>query len=249
MNEQLKFLIELQELDSAILSIAEKAESLPRKLEQYKTPLKEAHDAYQKANLSYDSLNKKKKDKDLKLDEIQDKVNKLKTRGSDIKTNKEYEAHLKEIQVFEKNMSDIEDEILVMMEEIDSFEKELKSEELKVKKAEEELKEQEVILGSEQKQFQADLDKEKAKRAEFVSRIKEEHYRSYMNLMDRLGDKVVVETKNEVCLGCNTNIPPQLYNDIRKNDELQHCFYCTRFLYYKESPPQDDQGQDLAPSA
>lgn len=235
MNEQLKFLIELQELDSSIIAMAEKVEMIPRNLDKFKSPLQEANEIFQKTKTRFSTLSKKKKDKDMQLDEMQDKINKLKSRSGDIKTNKEYEAHLKEIQGFEKNMSKIEDEILAVMEEIDVFEKELKVEEVKVKKAEEEYKLQEKILGEEQKKLSAELETEKAKRKEFVSRLDEEYYTQYMNLLKRYGDRVVVETRDEICLGCNTNIPPQLYNDIKKGDVLYNCFFCKRYIYIKPS--------------
>lgn len=247
MHEQLKFLIELQDIDSSILSKAERIEQVPRKLNQYKAPLKEATESFQKSKLKYEALTKKKKDKDLKLDEIQDKITKLKARSGDIKTNKEYEAHKKEIEGFEKAAYMIEDEILLIMEEIDAFESELKEAEMKVKKAEEELKQQEKLLGEEQRILQEELEKHKGKRDEFASRIDREYYNQYMVLLKRLGDKAVVETKNEICLGCNTNIPPQLYNDIRKSEKIYNCFYCKRYLYFVEPAPTAEKSQE-APS-
>lgn len=237
MNEQLKFLIELQALDSSIIAMAEKIEMIPRQLEQFNSPLQQANELFQKTKTKYDALNKKKKDKDMQLDEMLDKINKLKSRSGDIKTNKEYEAHLKEIQGFEKNMSKLEDELIGIMEEIEAFEKELKVEEMKVKDAEGDYKLQEKILGDEQKKLSAELETEKAKRKDFVARLDNENYTQYMNLLKRYGDRVVVETKNEICLGCNTNIPPQLYNDIKKGDVLYNCFFCKRFLYIK--PPDE----------
>jgi predicted nucleic acid-binding Zn-ribbon protein len=241
LNEQLKCLIELQELDSSIIAMAEKIEMIPRKLEQFNSPLQHANELFQKTKTKHSALNKKKKDKDLQLDEMQDKINKLKSRSGDIKTNKEYEAHLKEIQGFEKNMSKLEDELIAIMEEIEAFEKELKIEEMKVKKAEEEYKLQEKILGEEQKKVTAELETEKVKRKGFVARLDDDYYTQYMNLLKRYGDRVVVETRNEICLGCNTNIPPQLYNDIKKGDVLYNCFFCKRYLYIK--PPSESSDQ------
>jgi len=243
LNEQLKFLIELQELDSSIIAMAEKVGMIPRKLEQFNSPLQQATDLFQKTKTKYSALNKKKKDKDMQLDEMQEKINKLKSRSGDIKTNKEYEAHLKEIQGFEKNMSKIEDELIAMMEDMEAIEKELKVEEMKVKKAEEEYKLQEKILGEEQEKLNAELETEKAKRKDFVSRLDDEDYTQYMNLLKRYGDKVVVETRNEICLGCNTNIPPQLFNDIKKGDVLYNCFFCKRFLYIKPPSASADQAE------
>ena len=70
MNEQLKLLIDLQDVDSAVLLIAEQIESLPVRLDHFKTPLKEAKEAFQKAQVKNEVLIKKKKEKDLKPDEI-----------------------------------------------------------------------------------------------------------------------------------------------------------------------------------
>lgn len=249
MNEQLKFLIELQALDSSIMLIVENVDAIPRKLDQFKSPLQEANEKFQKAKIKLDALNKKKKIKDLQLDEFQDKIDKLKSKSSGIKTNKEYEAHLKEIQGFEKNISKIEDEILIIMEEIEAYEKDLKEEEMKVKTAEDAFKQQEKVLGEEQKKLQAELEAEKAKRKDFVLRIDKGNYTQYINLLKRFGDKAVVETRNGICLGCNTNIPPQLFNDIKKNDNLYSCFYCKRFLYFKGSPSSNNQAQEAPPSS
>lgn len=249
MHEQLKFLIELQEIDSAILSMAERIEQLPRTLNKFKAPLKEANDLLQKSKTKYEVLNKKKKDRNMQLDDIQDKINKLKSRSNEIKTNKEYNAHLKEIEVFGKNIYKIEDEILAIMEEVEAFDKIFIEEEMKVKKAEDEFKHQEKILLEEQQKLQVELEKEKARRNDFASRIEKEYYAQYMVLLKRLGDKAVAETKNEMCHGCNTNIPPQLYNDIRKSERIYNCFYCNRFLYFVEPAPAEDKSHDLSPSS
>lgn len=246
MNDQLKFLIEIQELDSTIISIVEKIQEIPRKLDQFKTPLKESHELFQKTKSKQDLLNKKKKDRDMQLDELQDKIKKLKDRSSGIKTNKEYEAHLKEIQGYEKNISKIEDEILAVMEELDTFGTYLKEEELKLKKAENEFQQQERTAAKEQGRLQAELETEKAKRSAIVAKIDEGYYIQYKSLMKRYGDRAVVETKNEICLGCNTNIPPQLYNDIKKGDVLHQCFFCKRYLYIKAPALSDNQAQDEA---
>ncbi|RJQ16661.1 MAG: hypothetical protein C4560_09315 [Nitrospiraceae bacterium] len=234
MNEQLKLLVELQEIDSSILSIAEKIEALPEKLEQFKNPFKEAGNSLQKLRAQFETVGKNKKAKELELEEMQDRIVKLKARNKDIKTNKEYEAHLKEIEGFEKSRFKIEDEVLSLMESLDASGKEMQKEELKLKKAEEEFKQQERVVEEEKKILHAEMETYKTKRKEFVSKIDADMYEQYMNLLKRLGGLAVVPTKNEICLGCNTNIPPQLYNDIKKNENIFTCYYCKRFLYYKE---------------
>jgi len=238
LNEQLKLLIELQEIDTAILSIDDKIEALPGRLEQFKAPFKEANDALQKVKAHLEALSKNRKNKEAEAEELQEKINKLKSKSKEIKTNKEYEAFLKEIEGFEKGKFRLEDEILSMMETLETYSKELKKEELKVKKVEEELKQQEKVIEEEKMKLQAELETNKARRKEFVTQIESELYEQYMNLLKRSGGVAVVPTRNEICLGCNTNIPPQQYNDIRKNEKIFTCYYCKRFLYFKEQEKQ-----------
>ena len=248
MNDQLKLLIKLQELDSAIVSIADKIELLPRKLAQFEDPLKEARKLYESIKKKADALNKKKHDKDLELDEVQDKIDKLKTRSSDIKTNKEYEAHRREIEVFENNLHKIEDDILVLMEEIEAFSSDVQKEDEKVKKAEEDFKQQEKLIEEEGNKLNSEIDICKARRNDFATRIDKDIYDQYMQKFERLGGLAVVQVKNEVCLGCNTNIPPQLYNDIKGSAKTYTCYYCKRFLYYQEPSAADENQQSTAPS-
>jgi len=233
LNEQLRFLIELQELDSSILSIAEKIESLPTKLEKPRAHLKELTSSLQKIKARYEELTHKKKDKEFELDEIQEKIKKLKAKSGEIKTNKEYEAHLKEINNYDKKKTQVEDELLLFMEELEGITEILKSEELKVKKAEEEFKRHERILDEEKKALYQEMEIYKTRRKDFVARIDGELYEHYMNLLKKFEGLAVVPVENEVCLGCNTNIPPQLYNDIKENKDIFTCYYCKRFLYYQ----------------
>ena len=243
MNEQLKLLIELQELDIAIVSIADNIELLPRKLAQFEKPLKEAHTLFESIKKKTEAFNKKKHDKDLELDEVQFKIDKLKTRSNDIKTNKEYEAHRKEIEVFESNIYKIEEEILVLMEGIEAIAGEVQKEEEKVKKAEEEFKKQGKLIEEEKNKLNSEIDTYKANRNDFATRIDKEIYAQYMKKFDRFGGLAVVQVKNEVCLGCNTNIPPQLYNDIKGTDKTYTCYFCKRFVYYQEPAPNDENSQ------
>jgi predicted nucleic acid-binding Zn-ribbon protein len=249
LNDQLKLLIELQELDTAIVSIADNIALLPRKLAQFEDPLKEASTLFESTKKKSETLNKKKHDKDLELDEVQDKIDKLKTRSNDIKTNKEYEAHRKEIEAFEKNIHKIEDDILALMEAIEAFAGDVQKEEAKVKSAEEDFKIQGKLIEEKKIKLNSEIDICKAKRNDFASRIDKNIYDQYMQKFERLGGLAVVQVENEICLGCNTNIPPQLFNDIKETSKTYTCYYCKRFLYYQEPPAAAENPQTTTPSS
>lgn len=243
MNEQLNLLISLQKIDSIMLSITEAIELLPDKLDKTKARLRESEASHEKIKSEYEKSDKEKKQKEDELEEIQDKLNKFKAKSAEIKTNKEYEAYLKEIETFEKTKYQVEDTILSVMETLDTLTKNLKMEEIKFKKVEEGFRQEEKALELEKNDLYSKLDKEKIKRKELAVRIDKGIYDEYMNLIRASGGLAVVQTENEICLGCHTNIPPQLYNDIKNSQDIFICYYCNRFLFYL-APGKTSRGEE-----
>ena len=127
MNEQLRALIELQELDRQIISYNKTLQTIPEKIKAMDPPIKAAEEYVSSAKARYDALEKKKRDKELAVEEQKDKVEKTKARTADIKDNKAYQAHLKEIETLDKMTFDAEDEILALMEELEPLSAELKA--------------------------------------------------------------------------------------------------------------------------
>ena len=240
MNEQLKLLIELQEIDSSILSLNERIESLPERLNASKTHLDKAIAAHNKVKTRHEVMINKKKDKDFEIDEKQEAINKLKTRMGDIKTNKEYEAYLREIEVFQKIKYDAEEEVISAMEEIERIAGDLKKDEAMVREAEVELERDGKDLEEEKKRLEQEMEVHRSKRKVLLEKIESENYSQYMKNMKRSGGLAIAPAENETCMGCNTNMPPQLYNDLKDNDKIIKCYYCGRFLYIKEkeAPPK-----------
>lgn len=234
MNEQLELLKKLQEIDSTILSMADEVDQLSKKAGKDSMLLKQAQASFNTIKAGHDTIVKKRKEKEQELQDIQDQIEKSKAKSSELKTNKEYEAHLREIGALKEKTDRVEEETLAIMESVDASAKEMQEEEAKVRKAEEEWKKDEELLENEKKKMHDDIESFKSKRNEFIERIDDEHYDFYMDLLKKLGGSAVVMADNEICLGCNTNIPPQLYNEVKANDRIIHCYYCHRFLYRKE---------------
>ncbi len=234
MKEELKLIIQLQEIDSAIVQKRIETERLPEEIRRHRRPLEEAERAYAKVKQRHDSLEKKRKEKELELKEINDRIERLKARTSEIKTNKEYQAHLKEIESVEKEKYLVEDDILYMMEEQEEVSGALKA-------ALTQIEEEKGRLQSIQKELDArgaaigrELEELKQRRAVLVRMIPADLYDRYMDVLQKSNGLAVVEARDEVCLGCNMSIPPQLYVEIKTADGLIQCPQCGRFLYRKE---------------
>lgn len=234
MKDLINILIKLQEVDKRIFETHSFLEKVPKRLHEVDGPLKQAQTELEKMKQKTEALAKKKKDKEKLLEEVHEKIKKMKARSSDIKTNKEYQAHLKEIEASEAGISDIEEQILVVMEELDIVLKEQKKRDQEVKAEEAKIMAFKQELDGEADRIGKELSQLKEERSGMVGLIEPVIYKQYMKLLRSSNGVAVTGTKNEICLGCNMNIPPQLFVEIRKNEEVIQCPQCGRILYYQE---------------
>lgn len=233
MKEELRLFIELQEKDSVIIRETALIEAIPKKLSASEEPLKNAQAAYEKHKLKYETLLKKKRDKDRLLDEINEKIKKSKAHSAEIKTNKEYQAHLKEVELSEKERYAVEDEILSLMETLDASQRELEIEETKVSAEKDKIEVLKEKLKEDIAEKKEKVGELKSQRDELVKVIDGDLYNLYLKILKTKKGRAVAEAKDEICQGCNMNIPPQLFVEIKKNDNIIQCPQCTRILYWK----------------
>ena len=235
MNDHLEKLIKLQEIDSKILAINRIIAEFPLKIAAAELPLKESMASLGNAKQKFETLDKRKRDKERALDDIDDKIKKLKARTVDIKTNKEYQTLLKEIESIEKDRSATEEEILTIMIETDTVSKQSKSEESKFIGDKEKVEAFKKKLEGEKSEVEKDLIAVNEIRSKIADAIDKEIHDEYTELLEVLSGLAVTEAKEEICLGCNMNIPPQLFVELKKNEEIMHCPQCRRILYFKNS--------------
>jgi predicted nucleic acid-binding Zn-ribbon protein len=234
-KDLIKHLVELQETDSRILEKRLFIEKVPLRIFEVDEPLRQAKVELERVKQKNDVLVKKKRDKERLLEETNEKIKKMKARASDLKTNKEYQAHLKEIETFEKEIAGLEDEILVIMEELDSAIKQQKGKEENVNRETEKLNVFKKELEEETGKHEKELSTLKEARAKLIESIEPDIYDKYMMLLRTGSGVAVTQAKEELCTGCNMNIPPQLYVEIRKNEEIIQCPQCLRILFYLEA--------------
>jgi predicted nucleic acid-binding Zn-ribbon protein len=240
-KDLIKHLVNLQETDARIIEKRFFIEKVPLRIFEVDEPLKQAKAELEKMKQKTETLEKKKRDKERQLEETNEKIKKMKTRVSDLKTNREYQAHLKEIEVFEKEISGVEEEILVVMEDLDVARKQQKNKEENLKREEEKLDVFKKELDKEVEEIEKELSALKQQRAKLTVSIEPDIYDKYMMLLRTGSGVAVTKAKDELCTGCNMNIPPQLYVEIKKNEEIIQCPQCLRILY---SPETEENGVD-----
>ena len=239
MSEQLRYLIELQRDDLAAARIIGKKRVLPERLAKLNDEFETSGARMEEERKKLDDLHHSHREKENKLKGAQDLLKKAKDRLYEVKTNKEYQAILKEIETIEKKTSDMEDEIIVCLEEIDHGERAFKAREKDFEAYRKDYDQQKKVLEKEIGNLDADLATVQEKMCEAKRQIREDVLKRYETIKGLRNGIAVVSVWKEVCNGCYMNIPPQLYNELQKSQNLIFCPSCNRIIYWHN---QDKNG-------
>ena len=240
-DEKLHLLVELQKLDSNILTLRLKIDSMPSHIAAEEAPYKEAVKAFETARQQQLSLEKKKKDKERLIEDLTEKIRKLKARSSEIKTNKEYQANLKEVEAVEAEISSAEDDILSIMEVIDAASKSAEADNARLAEAKAGVESLNKEKEKEIRFIEQELLSLKEKRKQFPEKIEPDLYKLYMNLLKSGRGLAVAEAKKERCGGCNMNIPPQLFVELKLGGTIFQCPQCRRILFYEKPALENNE--------
>lgn len=234
MRNQIAVLETLQQLDLELGELEDNLEKYPQEMIRYEEELKRIKESVSKTKEEFNGRKKKKMEKELNLAENKDKVKRLEGKLFEIKTYKEYEAFQKEVAEAKKLTAEIEEEILKEMEAVEDLESLLKEKESELAEKE---KEYEQVINSYNGKI-SDLksvyETKKQEKKRVTSIVSPEILSIYERIRTRNG-LALAPARNEICTGCNMNIPPQLFNEVLTSSRMIQCPNCHRILYCEET--------------
>ena len=234
MNEQLKGLIELQEVDLLLDRIRSEIDHIPKEIDRLKTESEQSQASLDELKKKITELQVDKKNEELELKTKEEELKKHQSELFSIKTNEAYTALLKEIEEGKKLKNDIEDTVLAVMEQEDALlaQEKIKKEELAKKK--EEVTKQQKELEDKLQRLKQNLQEVQSDQKQKIANIKSEIVKRYQRIREKKDGVAVVPIADRFCGGCSIALPPQVINDVLKGEELVACRNCLRILYLKE---------------
>ena len=233
MNEQLRLLRELQDVDLQLKAIEADKERYPIEMKDLDEKLASEKEIFTKRKERIDLLEKERRQKEGDLDLEQERIRRAQSKLYDVKTNKEYQALLMEIETLKEINSQREIEILEIMDEIDGLKMEYGG-------LEKEMREMEERVGEEKKRLEENLGKadsalasKRRKWTMITKKLSPELMTLYQTLKERRRT-AVVPARFGACQGCNVKIPPQMFNEVQRNEAIIVCPSCNRILYWED---------------
>ena len=161
-------------------------------------------------------------------------------RMSQIKSIKELQALQREIGAIKESNGIVEEELIEVMTDLEAQEEILKQKEDELTALRNDWNEKKGPLQEEIAEIDQQIDQTRESRDATASRLSDDLMGKYELLFDRRGGTAVVAVSSAICQACYMNIPPQLWNDVLRNERVNLCPSCQRILFY--NPPAPEQG-------
>jgi hypothetical protein len=153
-----------------------------------------------------------------------------------VKTNKEYTAMLHEIEGVEREIRAREDLVLAEMEKAEGLEGTVRREEQVFKAEEERHREERKRLGEEEQKLRAQAEVHRKERETVAAGIPADLLARFQRVA-KLRGVAMAEVKDGVCQVCHLKLQPQMFVELKRNDEITECPACQRILYYEPPVP------------
>jgi predicted nucleic acid-binding Zn-ribbon protein len=241
-EDQIHTLVKLQDLELAIRRFEEAIAAKPHELDLLVRALDETRDSATQHRQDIEALDKQRRQTEANIIEEQSNLQKAQRKLLEVKTNKEYAAMLAEIEAFKRKISTHEDAVLQLLELGELRKQELQALEQQINGAEQRLVEGQHRNEAELAVLRDTLAERCQSRGEAMQQLTPPVKDLFQRLLNSRKGLAVVGIKNGTCQGCFLALPPQLMQEVRRNDRILTCSHCQRVLYWSgealQTPPE-----------
>ena len=232
MNADLERVIALQRIDSAAYDAQRRLAEEPERLKAFDARVESARAAVAaaKERLAENQSVRRSIEKDLAVH--QGRLSKFRDQLMSVKTNVEYQAMQKEIEFAQHEVKAYEDKILEGMLEADDLT-------AAVKRAEAESAAEQKAVEADRKTFGAELtgvreslERLTGERAELVRALSPPVLAMFELVARRRNGIAVAEAREGICTICHVRLRPQVFNNVRRNQDIVQCDSCQRILFF-----------------
>ena len=235
MNSDLKQLIRLQSIDLSIQELRARVDKFPGISKALDEKLKSAQAGLDAAKEKAKSNQGNRKKLESDISTLESKISKYRDQMMSVKTNEEYKAVQKEIEFAQQHIRKIEDEILNLMIQGETGQTDIKTAEARLKEDQAGVTEERKQLEEQNKRDLSALESYLKERKEIQASVSPDLASQYERVRKHRGGIGVAAARNEVCEICQVRIRPQVFQEIRKNDQIIACDACQRILYDPEN--------------
>src|SRR5262245_3164716 len=236
MNADLERLIALQHLDSGAADAHRKMADEPARAKALDARIDAAKQAVAAAKERVAANQTRRRDIEKDLAIHQGRLSKFREQAMAVKTNQEYHAIQHEIGYAQTEIKTLEDKILERMIEADELT-------ALVKRSEKELADEQKAVDADRKamttehsELNSSLERIAAERSTLIAALDSQVLAIFELISKRRNGVAVAEARDGICSICHVRLRPQVFNNVRRNDQIIQCDSCQRILYFVPAP-------------
>jgi predicted nucleic acid-binding Zn-ribbon protein len=242
--KQIQQLTVLQKVDDEILTLEAELEAAPRELAQAEERVGALRDRQGQIQEKIELLGAQQTRLEQEIDDDTMKVRKSKNKLMMVGNTREYHAMMREMDSLEKLNRMREEEKVALAEELAVQRQALDALGQDIATQESEVTKMRSGLDARLEEGGKQLEKLTKQRQGAGKAVPRPILGRYELIRSRLANPVIVSVTAGVCSGCNITIPPQIYNDLQKGQQIISCPNCQRLMYWTEHVKDEEQGEE-----
>jgi len=247
MQEIFEKLQQLQDVLSRKYKIEKEIEEIPKAISMKTEMLNRMKKSYIEKNNVYEKTQSRLKDLRHQMIEAERLREDSEGKMDQISTQREYEALEKEIKDASEKEQFLRKEIQKEERNLEELKEGLEREEKLISLQEDELNNEnqriEDETGSKKQELDALIEGEEKK---IVPDIDEDIVFKFERIIKNKEGLGIVPIRKGVCSGCNMILPVQFVNDVRSEEDVLFCPYCSRILYWDDNMEEEGAPNTVA---
>ncbi len=235
MPTQIELLIQLQQVDQTLRANTQTVGSSETRVAEFDEAYRAKAVATDQARSVATALSARQRELEERLSAGETKMKDRRMRITRIRNDKELGLARREVELLKEEITALETELQQVYEQVEAATSSLAGLEGELKALAEAREAEAVVLKETIARLGADIERDRARRQTLIDTVDQELRRRYETILSRRGGLAVVAVRDGTCQGCRMRIPPQLYNQIQRNDQVILCPSCQRMLHWQQN--------------
>lgn len=235
MKEIYNTLSQLQDVLARMFEIEDKIKEIPKALADKEAVLQKTKITYLELHDKSEKVKEELKNLRIRLDEAGVKRETSEKMMETITQAREFETLQKVIEDAKNAEQTLRKSLIAKEKFYDELNMKLSVQEEIMAQQTQEVEEETAVKDALIAENQTILDEIVAKKNELAKDLDPNLVFKFERIIRNKGGVGIVPVHSIVCEGCHMTLPAQFVNDVRREDEIKFCPYCSRVLYYEES--------------
>jgi predicted nucleic acid-binding Zn-ribbon protein len=230
LQEQLRALLAVQEVDEAIAEARQQQRKLPEKVAEELAAYTEAETALKEAERTLEELEAARRDREGQLQDQEAHMQRLKGHLKEITNTREYQAYIQELDGVQRATGKLEEEILGILADVDTTREQVDARRAEFDTHRQVYEAERAKVDVDLKRIESEVEGWQARKAERAKEVDPTLLKRYERVA-RGVRRPVVEVRGGSCGGCHMNVPPQLVSEVKRGTRVHECPHCHRLLF------------------